>query len=253
MAHHSLRSALKLILAAFSLWLVMAGAVTAADYPVLTGRVVDNAHLLSSASLQNLEQKLHLLEDQSQIQLVVATVPSLGGQEIEPYANGLFRFWQLGQKGKDNGLLLLVAPNERRVRIEVGYGLEGTVTDAVSKLIIVNDITPRFKTGDYNGGIVAGVDDLVSVLSADAGTWQPKRHAAQAQDQASGWIVPLLMLVFFLSVVISLLRGGAFGQFVLLMLLSGGNSRGGGGLGGGGGGFSGGGGSSGGGGASGGW
>jgi uncharacterized protein len=249
-----LRPDFKWFLFILAFCLILAGAIYAADYPALTGRVVDNAHVLSPATQQKLEQKLRLLEDKSQIQLVVATVSSLNGQDIEPYGNGLFRFWQLGQKSKNNGLLLLVAPNERRVRIEVGYGLEGTITDAVSKLIIVNDIAPKFKTGDYDGGILAGVDDLVSAVSVDAGTWQPQHHASQRQDQATGWIIPLIFLFFFLTVMISLLRGGAFGQFVLLMLLSGGNSRGGGGgFGGGAGGFSGGGGSSGGGGASGGW
>ena len=96
---------------------------------------------------RNLETKLADLEQKSTIQLVVATVPSLGGQEIEPYANALFRHWRLGQKDKNNGVLFLIAPNEHRMRIEVGYGLEGTLTDATSKLIIANAAAPRFKNG----------------------------------------------------------------------------------------------------------
>ena len=99
--------------------------------------------------------KLADLEDKSGIQLVVATVNSLQGEEIEPYANELFRTWKLGEKTKNNGVLLLVAPNEHRVRIEVGYGLEGTLTDALSKIIITNAIAPRFKAGDFGGGIRA--------------------------------------------------------------------------------------------------
>src|SRR6185312_4075476 len=104
---------------------------------------------------ESMEAKLVNLESKSGIQLVVATVNSLEGQEIEPYANELFRTWKLGEKAKNNGVLL-VAPKERRVRIEVGYGLEGTLTDALSKVIITNAITPRFKTGDFGGGIARG-------------------------------------------------------------------------------------------------
>ena len=106
---------------------------------------------------------------------------SLDGQEIEPYANELFRSWKLGEKTKNNGVLLLVAPNERRVRIEVGYGLEGTLTDALSKVIIANAIAPRFKAGDFGGGITRGVDDIITVLTTDASEWQTAPVAAARQ------------------------------------------------------------------------
>ena len=118
------------------------------------------------------------LEDRSGIQLVVATVGSLEGQEIEPYANELFRTWRLGEADKDNGVLLLVAPNECRVRIEVGYGLEGTLTDALSKVIIANAITPRFKAGDFSGGVTRGVDDIITVLTTDASEWEARPTCA---------------------------------------------------------------------------
>ena len=121
-----------------------------------------------------IEPKLADLEAKSGIQLVVATVTSLEGQEIEPYANALFRTWKLGEKTKNNGVLLLVAPNEHRVRIEVGYGLEGTLTDALSKVIITNAIAPRFKTGDFGDGISRGVDDIITVLTTDASEWQQR-------------------------------------------------------------------------------
>ena len=104
----------------------------AANFPPLTGRVVDQANILSAGHAGRSERKLADLEPKSGIQLVVATVTSLDGEEIEPYANGLFRAWKLGERQRNNGVLLLVAPKERRVRIEVGYGLEGTLTDAVS-------------------------------------------------------------------------------------------------------------------------
>ena len=100
---------------------------------------------LTPVTIADLERKLADLEQKSGIQLVVATVPSLDGQEIEPYANQLFRAWKLGEAKQNNGVLLLIAPNQRRMRIEVGYGLEGTLTDAVSSLIISNAIAPRFR------------------------------------------------------------------------------------------------------------
>jgi uncharacterized protein len=131
---------------AFALVVALMGlpASAAPDLPALTGRVVDDAHILSAVKRADLEGKLADLEAKSGIQLVVATVPSLGGQAIEPYANALFRAWKLGEAKKNNGVLFLVAPNERRMRIEVGYGLEGTLTDATSKLIIANAVAPLF-------------------------------------------------------------------------------------------------------------
>ncbi len=110
--------------------LMLGAALAAANFPALTGRVVDAASILSPVTTADLERKLADLEQKSGIQLVVATVPTLDGEEIEPYANDLFRFWKLGEAKKDNGVLLLIAPKERKIRIEVGYGLEGTLTDA---------------------------------------------------------------------------------------------------------------------------
>ena len=114
------------------------------------------------------------LEDKSGIQLVVATVKSLQGSDIETYANELFRFWKLGEAKKNNGVLLLVAPTEHKVRIEVGYGLEGTLTDALSSVIISSAMVPRFKANDYSGGIERGVDGIISVLTTDAAEWHQK-------------------------------------------------------------------------------
>ena len=139
-----------------------------------------------------LEPKLADLEAKSGIQLVVATVGSLEGQEIEPYANALFRAWKLGEKAKNNGVLLLVAPNEHRVRIEVGYGLEGTLTDALSKVIITNAITPRFKAGDFSGGITRGVDDIITVLTTDASEWEKRpslRLDSARRSEPANWLL----------------------------------------------------------------
>jgi uncharacterized protein len=143
---------------------------SAADrtFPALSGRVVDTANILSADERAALESKLGALQSRSGVQLVVASVTSLGGQEIEPFANALFRALKLGDAKKNNGVLFLIAPKEHHVRIEVGYGLEGTLTDAASKIIIAKAVTPRFKAGDFNGGVDHGVDDIIAVLATDA-------------------------------------------------------------------------------------
>src|SRR6202047_4820879 len=147
-------------------------AAFALDFAQLTGRVVDQAGGMSADSRSAVEAKLKDLEDKSGFQLVVATVKSLQGSDVETYANQLFRAWKLGQAQKNNGVLLLVAPAEHKVRIEVGYGLEGTLTDALSSVIIASAIVPRFKTNDFSGGIERGVDGIISVLSGDRAGWK---------------------------------------------------------------------------------
>jgi uncharacterized protein len=236
--------------------LTLGHALAAPNFPLLTGRVVDQAKILSPVTAAELERKLADLEQKSGIQLVVATVPSLDGEEIEPYANELFRTWKLGEAKKDNGVLLLIAPKERRMRVEVGYGLEGTLTDAVSSVIIANAIAPRFKAGDFNGGVTRGVDDIITALTTDSAEWKPKPVDARAEGQASllDTIAPFLIFLFIMFVISRLSRRGGGNVVFIPMGMGGGfggGFRGGGGFGGGD--FSGGGGSSGGGGASGGW
>ena len=234
-------------------------ALAAANFPPLTGRVVDQAKILSPLTIADLERKLADLEQKSGIQLVVATVPSLGGEEIELYANALFRAWKLGEAKKNNGVLLLIAPNQRRVRIEVGYGLEGTLTDAISSIIISNAITPRFRAGDFNGGVTRGVDDIITALTTDSAEWKPRPTDMRAEHEASllDTLAPFLIFLFIMFVISRIgRRGGGNVVFIPMGMGRGGGFGGGGGGGfggGGGGGFSGGGGSSGGGGASGGW
>jgi uncharacterized protein len=247
------------VLLVTALW--AAHALAAANFPPLTGRVVDQAKILSPVTIADLERKLADLEQKSGIQLVVATVPSLGGDEIEPYANQLFRAWKLGEAKKNNGVLLLIAPNQRRVRIEVGYGLEGTLTDAVSSIIISNAIAPRFKAGDFNGGVTRGVDDIITALTTDSAEWKPKPTEMRPEHDASllDTLAPFLIFLFIMFVLSRIGRRGGGNVVFIPMGMGGGGFRGGfgGGFGGGGGfsggGFSGGGGSSGGGGASGGW
>jgi uncharacterized protein len=146
-------------------------ALAAPSYPPLTGRIVDQAGVIQASTQAGLESKLRDLEEKSGIQLVVATVASLDGADVETYANGLFRFWKLGEAKKNNGVLFLVAPNERKMRIEVGYGLEGTLTDALSKVILASAVAPKFKMGDYNAGIERGVEGIIEVLSGDSAEW----------------------------------------------------------------------------------
>jgi len=244
------------VAAAFLVLLCLGVAALAANFPALTGRIVDQANVIPVETRTALEPKLADLESKSGIQLVVATVTSLEGQEIEPYANDLFRTWKLGEKTKNNGVLLLVAPNERRVRIEVGYGLEGTLTDALSKVIITNAITPRFKAGDFGGGIARGVDDIITVLTTDSSEWQ-QRPSLRLDSPSAPQIPTWLFVAGLIAVVALAIVSPGFRWFLLGMLMnSGGRSGGGWSSGSGrssGGGFSGGGGSSGGGGASGRW
>jgi uncharacterized protein len=174
-------------------------AAHAADptYPPLTGRIMDSADLIAPEAKTRIEAKLKAHEDKTSDQLVVATVPSLQGTSIEDFANGLFRFWKLGEKQRNNGVLLLVAPNERKVRIEVGYGLEGALTDALSKTIITTAVAPKFKTGDFAGGIEAGADAILTILAGDAEEWQ--RKATVRSDDTS--LVETIAVVVFMAII----------------------------------------------------
>jgi uncharacterized protein len=188
---------LPMIAAALLVLCVGAVSAFALDFQPLTGRVVDNAGILNADIRSDLADKSKFLEEKSGIQLVVTTVPSLQGSDIETYANELFRTWKLGQAQKNNGVLLLVAPNEHKVRIEVGYGLEGTLTDAMASVIISSAIVPRFKTGDFSGGVERGVGGILDVLSGDTADWQPQAVAAVREDNRSiFWaLFPLLFSV----------------------------------------------------------
>jgi uncharacterized protein len=242
-------------------------------FPPLTGRVVDDAHLLSPQTDEKLDQQLAQLEQRTGHQLVVATVPDLQGYEIEEYGYRLGRTWALGRKGVNDGAILLVAPKERKVRIEVGYGLEPVLTDALSNAILQRTVLPAFRAGQMEQGIVAGTEALIRQLSLPDD--QAKAQVAQAaqaqqvrqQDQAPP--IPVLIAVVIVFFIIAGLfsrrrryyGGGGGGLWWLLPLIlssgrrdnrwGGGGGWGGGGFGGGG--FSGGGGSFGGGGSSGSW
>lgn len=252
----------------------------AQTFPALTGRVVDAAKILSPEQVAAMDAKLQAQEVASGHQLVVATIPDLQGYPIEDYGYKLGRAWALGKKDTNDGAILLVAPNDRKVRIEVGYGLEPVLTDAYSGVIINTQILPHFKANDYPGGINAGIDAIAEQIKLPPEQAQARMAAAVTETRKQsgagipiGVILPFIFIFIFF--VLPLLRRGAggrthtgssgIGQVILWSALDaamrggrggGGSDWGGGGGfggGGGGGGFSGGGGSFGGGGASGGW
>ena len=136
----------------------------AVEVPFLTGRVTDNAQILSDETRKTITANLKAHEEKTTNQIAVLTVPTLEGVSIEEYATAAFNTWKLGQKGKDNGILLIVAPKDRKMRIEVGYGLEGTMTDGIAGSIIRNVMTPLFKSNDYDKGIDKGVRAMINVL-----------------------------------------------------------------------------------------
>lgn len=251
------------------LWLAVAAPAFAQGgprFPALSGRVVDGANLISPAQEQALTTKLEALQTDTTDQLVVVTVPDLQGYEIEEYGYQLGRAWGIGQDKTNNGVLLIVAPNERKVRIEVGYGLEGILTDALSAVIIQNEVLPPFRDGDYARGIEQGVTAIDAQLRLDPAEAQARAAAAgRAQTQSKPGRFPLVLIpilfIFVLSILASLASrgrggGGALGTAVIWAAseaLRNSGRGGGSSWGGGGGGFGGGGGSFGGGGASGGW
>ena len=150
----------------FILLLLLAGILAGAgiDVPYLTGRVNDNAHVLTGDHITMLSQMLQEHENLTTNQVVVLTIASLDGNNIEDYAYRVFNEWGLGQKGKDNGVLIVVAPNDRRMRIEVGYGLEADLTDLTASHIIQNVMAPRFRENDFNSGIMNGARAVINTL-----------------------------------------------------------------------------------------
>ena len=134
------------------------------EIPYLTGRVNDNAEILSENARILLSDKLKEHEERTSNQVVILTINSLQGESIEEYSNIVFNEWELGQKDKDNGILIVVVPNEKRMRIEVGYGLEGTMPDIIASRIIREIMTPRFREGDFDEGITEGALAVINVL-----------------------------------------------------------------------------------------
>ncbi|MBU6297894.1 MAG: TPM domain-containing protein [Alphaproteobacteria bacterium] len=249
-----------LIVALVALVLAAGAACAAPSFPPLTGRVVDDAGVLSQDTQQKLTGLLAEMEQQTGDQIVVVTLKSLQGYDIATYGYQLGRAWGIGQKGKNNGALIIVAPNERKARVEVGYGLEGDLTDAQSALIVQNTMLPYFRKGDYDDGVLAATVQVVQALGGKPSNADSlPQPLPDQQQQSHGGGIPIFVIMIIIWIV--------FGRFFWPLLFLGGlggigrgGPWGGGGFGGGsfgggsfGGGFSGGGGSFGGGGASGSW
>jgi uncharacterized protein len=182
----------RLLLAIFII--LLPAFASALDVPQLRGYVNDYAGILSAGTVRQLEEILAGFERSDSTQVVVLTVPSLEGDDLEMFSIRVAEAWQIGQKGKDNGAILLVAKAQRKVRIEVGRGLEGTLTDLVSGRIIRAEITPRFRQGDFDGGVVAGVTAIMAVVKGE--------YAATPRDLREGKrsAPPVAALLFFLGV-----------------------------------------------------
>jgi len=216
-----------------ALLLLCAVAARAADVPYLSGRVVDNAEILKPATRAALAAKLKAHEDATTDQVVVLTQRTIGGGSIEEFATAVFDAWKLGQKGKDNGVLVIVVPDDRRMRIEVGYGLEGQLTDAQASRIIRNVMTPAFKSNDYDGGISAGVDAVLAVLDgrdapADTPRAATSKGARSFIDESSinlpPWPMRILIGAFIFGIigiftVVGVTTPGAGGWFLYAFLV----------------------------------
>ncbi len=234
---------------ALVVWAAAGLAAAELAFPKLTGRVVDEAGLLTAAERESLTEMLAAHERATTNQMVVVTLKSLQGTPIEDYGFRLGRHWGIGQKGEDNGALLIVAPNERQVRIEVGYGLEGELTDAASRLIIETIIVPAFKAGRFGPGIVAGTGAILKVLGGEKLEVPAKRREAERETGGLP-LLPMLFIGLFWFLAMRSRSGQRGGFYPIFFPGGGGGGRSGRGFGGG---FGGGGGSFGGGGASGRW
>jgi uncharacterized protein len=196
--------------------LFVVGPALAKDVPYLTGRVNDYANLIPADQRQRIEAKLAQFERQTGDQVAVLTIDSLDGEAIEDYANRVARTWALGQKGKDNGALLLVAKQDRKMRIEVGYGLEPVLTDLQTSIIQNEVIIPHFKQGDFGGGIEAGVDAILSTIQGKA------VEPAPVQEPTGGgngsWPGYLVFALFALGpFLLNAIRSGSWIVYLVLL------------------------------------
>jgi len=177
-------------LAVFLLIFISAASIWALDVPPLKGRVNDYAGMISPQTRQVLETKLAALEKSDSTQLVILTIPSLEGESLEEFSIKVAETWGLGQAELDNGVLFLVAKEERKVRLEVGYGLEGALTDLLAGRIIDYEIVPRFKAGELDAGFIQGVE---AVTAAVRGEYKPPERKPGRDSGGSGWFFVLFM------------------------------------------------------------
>lgn len=189
-------SAHRLLLMLFLTLMLQAATATARDIPSLSARVNDYAAMLSPATRQQLESVLAALEKEESTQLAVLTIDSLQGENLEEFSLKVVEKWRLGQKGLDNGALLLIAKNDRKLRIEVGYGLEGVLTDLTSGRIIRNIITPQFKNGNFDQGVIDGVSAMIAAVRGEFSAQTAVSSAKRSADDISGFVVFLLFILF---------------------------------------------------------
>ena len=182
------------------LLLLLSSSAGALDVVPLTSRVNDTAHMFSAQAVAETEALLSELEGSDSTQIVVLTVPSLEGDVLEEYSMRTVEAWKIGQKGLDNGALLLITRDDRRLRIEVGYGLEGSLTDLIAGRIIGQMIVPRFKQGDFDGGLKAGVDGMIKAVRGEfSADEQANRSDKQQETDPAGFIFLLLFIFAFIS------------------------------------------------------
>ena len=210
------------LLLALLLPAVFTAAAAAADVPALRARVTDTTGTLNGQQSAALEQTLAEFEARKGAQIAVLLVPTSQPETIEQYAVRVFESWKLGRKGVDDGVLLVIAKNDRKLHIEVGYGLEGILPDAVAKRIIEDDIVPRFKQGDFYGGIRAGTDRIMRVVEGEKLPPPIARTHPQAEGFDGGWLVPAIMIIVFAGGLLNMAFGriagsatmaGVFGVF----------------------------------------
>jgi uncharacterized protein len=205
-----MKAAVRAILVALLLgWMLPALALVAV--PPLTGRVVDQTGTLSSGDIAQLTQKLADLQTRKGSQIAVLIVPTTDGEAIDQFSLRVAEAWKIGRKKIDDGALLVVAKNDRRLRIEVGYGLEGAITDVTSKRIIDEDITPKFRGGDFAGGISAGINRMIGLVNGEKLPTPEPPHWDRQQHFNPSDFNPFWL--FFAFVVSGILRG-ALGRLI---------------------------------------
>jgi uncharacterized protein len=205
----------KRVLVALGMFALLAVA-SAIDVPYLSGRVNDNANLLDPSTRATLEAVLAAYEDSTTNQIAILTIPSLGGTTIEEYGLKVAETWKLGKKGVDNGALLLVAKDDRKIRIEVGYGLEGSLTDAACSYIINSIILPKFRDGNFSEGIASGVDAMIRAADGNLDT-----ESAGSSEDLAGILIAILVFggVITIFTYVGLFSDGCVSWFLYLFLI----------------------------------
>lgn len=217
--------AVAIVLLACGPWSLGVTPVLSLDVPPLTGRVMDLAHLLPPEVVASLSADLAAHEQRTGHQIALLTIPSLEGDSLEDFSHRVATTWKLGRKGADTGVLLLVVPGDRRVRIEVGYGLEGRLTDARVSRIIRHDMAPRFRTGDFPGGITAGLTAIMRAIEGTEAPPEPARDASPADEDSWGTFVLAALIGTFVGAMVGAqqravggLVGGALSFFMAVSL-----------------------------------